>query len=151
MKKGSILFLKIVILFIVIWTIIWMIWFPQLEGRAMNLDLISIYKDPLIIYAYMASIPFFFGLFQAFKLLGYSIENKIFSQSSLNAIRNIKYCAIITCGLIILGILYIRLFAKGDDPAGITAIGFVSTFAFIIIASLANLFQKHLQNEKTKK
>ena len=68
MKKGSTLFLKFVICLIAIGAFIWLVWFPQLEGRAADLDLISIYKDPLIIYAYLGSIPFFVALYQAFKL-----------------------------------------------------------------------------------
>ncbi len=81
MKKGSTLFLKVVILLIAIGVLAWLIWFPQIEGRAANLDLISIYTDPLIIYGYIASIPFFVALYQAFKLLGYIDSNKVFSQS----------------------------------------------------------------------
>src|SRR4249919_802863 len=100
MKKGSTLFLKFVICLIAIGALIWLIWFPQLEGRAANLDLISIYKDPLIIYTFIASTPFFVALYQAFKLLGYVDNNKVFSQSSVNAVRNIKYCAFIISGLI---------------------------------------------------
>ena len=147
MKKGSILFLKVVILLIAIRTLMWIIWFPQLEGRATNLDLISIYKDPLIIYGYIASIPFFVGLYQAFKLLGYIDGNKVFSQSSVKAVRNIKYCALAIIGFIVLGILYIRLFVKGDDPAGPTALGIFTTFASIVIATTAAVFQKHLQRK----
>src|SRR3990167_3662656 len=94
MKRGSTLFLKIVILLIAIGALAGMILFPQTEGRAANLDLISIYKDPLIIYAYIASIPFFVALYQAFKLLGYIDDNKVFSQLSVKAVRNIKYCAL---------------------------------------------------------
>src|SRR6266536_3569085 len=109
MKKGSTLFLKIVIFLIAIGALIWLIWFPQLEGRAANLDLISIYKDPLIIYGFIASTPFFVALYQAFKLLCYVDNNNVFSQSSVNAVRNIKYCAVTISGLIVLGILYIRL------------------------------------------
>ena len=56
-------------------------WFHQLEGRAANLDLISIYMDPLIIYTYIGTIPFFFSLYQVFKLLGYVEGNEVFSQS----------------------------------------------------------------------
>ena len=94
MKTGSTLFLKFVICLIAIGALIWLMWFPQLEGRAANLDLLSIYKDPLIIYTYLGSIAFFVALYQAFKLLGYVDGNKVFSQSSVNAVRNIKYCAI---------------------------------------------------------
>src|SRR5258707_14329370 len=98
MKKGSTLFLKFVVCLIAIAVLIWLIWFPQLEGRAANLDLISIYLDPLIIYTYIGSIPFFVALYQAFKLLGYIDGIKVFSQSSLNAVRNIKNCAITFSG-----------------------------------------------------
>ncbi len=122
LKRGSTLFLKVVIILIAIGALAGLIWFPQTEGRATNLDLISIYKDPLIIYAYIGSIPFFVALYQAFKLLGYIDGNKVFSQSSVNAVRNIKYCAITISGFIVLGILYIRLFVRGEDPAGVTAL-----------------------------
>ena len=128
MKKGSTLFLKFVICLIAIGAAIWLIWFPQLEGRAANLDLLSIYKDPLIIYSYIGSIPFFVALYQAFKLLGYIDGNKIFSPSSVNAVKNIKYCAIIFSGFIVLGILYIKLFVINDDPEGGNALGIFAIF-----------------------
>src|SRR5215217_6831412 len=104
LKRGSTVFLKVVILLIAISVLAGMIRFPQTEGRATNLDLISIYTDPLIIYAYIASIPFFVALYQAFKLLGYVDNNNIFSQPAVKAVRNIKYCAIIIGGFIILGV-----------------------------------------------
>ena len=146
MKKGSTLFLKFVICLIAIGALVWLIWFPQLEGRAANLDLISIYKDPLIIYTYIGSIPFFVALYQAYKLLGYVDTNKVFSQLAVKAVRNIKYCAIIIGGFIILGVLYIRLFVNGDDPAGPTALGIITTFASIVIATAAAIFERLLQN-----
>ena len=146
MKKGSTLFLKFVICIIAIVTLIWLIWFPRLEGRAANLDLISIYTDPLIIYAYIGSIPFFVALYQALKLLAYVDVNKAFSQASVNAVKNIRNCAITFSGFIVLGILYIRLFVKGEDAAGVTALGIFTTFASIVIATAAAVFQSLLQN-----
>jgi len=146
MKKGSTLFLKFVICLIAIVALLWLIWFPQTEGRAANLDLVSIYKDPLIIYGFIASIPFFVALYHGFKLLGYVDQNKVFSQSAVKAVRNIKYCALTLGGFIILGILYIRLFAHGDDPAGPTAVGIFTTFAAIVIATAAAIFERLLQN-----
>ena len=146
LKRGSTLFLKVVILLIAIGVLAGMIRFPQTEGRAINLDLISIYTDPLIIYGYIASIPFFAALYQAFKLLGSVDTNQVFSQVAVNALRNIKYYAIIISGLIVLGILYIRLFVKGDDPSGPTALGIVTTFASLVIATAAAIFERLLQN-----
>src|ERR687886_61316 len=78
MKRGSTLFLKSVILLIAIGALAGMIRFPQTEGRAANLDLISIYRDPFIIYLYIASIPFFVALYQAIKLLGFVENNSVF-------------------------------------------------------------------------
>lgn len=145
MKKGSTLFLRLVICLIAIGALLWLIWFPRLEGRAANLDLIHIYQDPFIIYAYVGSIPFFVALYQAFQLLGYIDGNQVFSQSSVNAVRNIKYCAITFSGFIVLGILYIRLFVHGEDSAGVTALGIFTTFASVVIATGAAVFQSLLQ------
>ena len=146
MKQASTLFLKIVLCLIAIAAFIWLIWFPQLEGRAANLDLIDIYKDPLIIYTYIGSIPFFVALYQAFNLLIHVDDNKIFSQSSVDAVNNIKKCAIIFSSFILLGILYIRLFVRGEDPAGVTGLSVFIIFASIVIATAAAIFQRLLQN-----
>jgi len=61
MKRGSTVFLKVVLLLIGIGALAGLIWFPQTEGRATNLDLISIYKDPFIIYIFIASTHFLLG------------------------------------------------------------------------------------------
>jgi len=146
LKQGSTLFLKVVLSLIGIGTLAALIWFPQTEGRAANLDLFSIYSDPLILYSFIASIPFFVALYHGFKLLGYVDKNKVFSQSAVRAVRNIKYCAITLSGSIVLGILYIRLFANGEDAAGPTALGIFTTFASIVIATGTAVFERLLQN-----
>ena len=146
MKKGSTLFLKTVILLIGIGVLAGLVWFPQTEGRAANLDLISIYKDPFIIYIYIGSIPFFVGLYQAFKLLNLIDANKAFSQSAVNTLINMKLASLALIGFIALALLYIRFFAHGDDPAGPTALGILASFAAIVIATAAAVFQKLLQN-----
>src|SRR5260370_6684331 len=114
MKKGSTLFLKFVICLIAIGALIWLIWFPQTEGRATNLDLISIYTDPFIIYGYIASIPFFVGFYQAFKLLSLIDADKAFSLGAVNTFKNMKFASLSLIGFIALGEIYIRFFAHGD-------------------------------------
>lgn len=151
MKKVSTLFLKFVICLIAIGALTWLILFPQLEGRATNLDLISIYKDPLIIYTFIGSIPFFVALYQAFNLLGYIDDNKVFSQASVDALKNIKYCVLAFSAFIVLGILYIKLFVRGEDSAGVTALSMFIIFASIVIATATAVFQKLLQNAVTIK
>ena len=146
MKKGSTLFLKVVILLIGIGALIGMLWFPQTEGRATNLDLISIYTDPFIVYIYIASIPFFVGLYQAFKLLNFIDANKAFSQGAVNTLKNMKFASLSLIGFIALAEFYIRFFAHDDDPAGPTALGILASFAAAVIATAAAVFQKLLQN-----
>ena len=146
MKRGSTLFLKVVILLIAIGVLAAMIRFPQTEGRAANLDLISIYSDPFIIYIYLGSIPFFVGLYQAFKLLNLIDASKAFSQGAVNILRNIKFASLSLIGFILLALLYIRFAAAGDDPAGPTALGIIVSFAAVVIATAAAVFQKLLQN-----
>ncbi|HSW96311.1 MAG TPA: DUF2975 domain-containing protein [Candidatus Saccharimonadales bacterium] len=146
MKRGSTLFLKVVILLIAIGALVAMIQFPQNEGRATNLNLINIYKDPFIIYLYIASIPFFVGLYQAFKLLNLIDANKAFSQRAVNTFKNIKLASLSLIGFIALTEFYIRFFAHGDDPAGPTMLAICIAIAFGVIATAAAVFQKLLQN-----
>ena len=147
MKRGSTIFLKVVLVLIAIVGLAAMIRFPLTEGRAVNLDLLSIYTDPFIMYAYVTSIPFFVALYQAFKLLGYIGQNKVFSLNSVKALRTIKYCAIIHSILIAMAILYIRIFHnKDDDPAGAIAMGIIVVFISLVIATAAAVFEKLLQS-----
>ena len=147
MKRFSTVFLQAVIVLIGMVALAILIRFPLTEGRATNLDLFSIYSDPFILYGYAASIAFFVGLYNAFKLLGYIGQNKVFSSNSVRALKNIKYCAIILSILIVLAGLYIKIFHdKDDDPAGFLAMCIVSTFASIVVATAAAIFEKILQN-----
>ena len=147
MKKGSTLFLQVVIVLIGIVALIVMIRFPLTEGRAVNLDLFSIYADPFILYGYVASIAFFLALYQAFKLLGYIRQNKVFSPSSVKALRKIKYCAFIVGASIVLAVLFIvTSHNKDDDPAGFIAIGILTTFISIVVATAAAVFERILQS-----
>jgi hypothetical protein len=146
MKIGSI-FLQIVIVLIGIVALTIMIRFPLTEGRAANLDLLSIYADPFLVYGYLASIAFFVALHQAFKLLGYIGQNKVFSLNSVRALRTIRYCAIALGIFIAMAGLYIRIFhAQDDDPAGFIAVCIVTAFISIVIATAASVFERILQN-----
>lgn len=146
MKHSSTLFLKVVILLCALVVLGGMIRFPLTEGRAATLDLISIYSDPFILYIYVASIPFFFGLYQAFKLLNYIEKNKAFSGDAVKTLRNMKFASLSLILCIFFALLYIRLFGNGDDPAGPTGLGIIVSFAFGVVATAAAIFQKLLQN-----
>ena len=151
MKKSSTVFLQVVIVLIGIVALAIMIRFPLTEGRAVNLNLFSIYADPFILYGYLASIAFFVALYQALRLLGYIGQNKVFSLNSVKALRTIKYCAIILSFLIVIAAIYIRISfsvksVTDDDPAGFMAVSIVTTFISIVIATVAAVFEKTLQS-----
>ena len=147
MKGISIIFLQAVIVLNGIVALAILIRFPLTEGRATNLDLFSIYFDPFILYGYAASIAFFIALYKAFKLLGYIGQNKVFSSNAVKTLKSIKNCAFVLSILIVLAGLYIRLFHnEEDDPAGFLAICIVPTFASIVVATAAAIFEKLLQN-----
>ena len=149
MKRSPTIFLQVVVVLIGIVALGIMIRFPLTEGRATNLDLFSIYADPFIIYGYVASISFFVALYQAFKLLGYIGQNKVFPLHSVRAVRTIRYCAIILSASIIMAGLYIRIFhATDDDPAGFLATCIVATFISIVVATAAAVFERVLQSVK---
>lgn len=147
MKRISIIFLQAVIVLIGIVALAILIRLPLTEGRAANLDLLSIYLDPLILYGYAASIAFFVALFKAFNLLRYIGQNKVFSSDSVQALKSIKYSAIALNILIVLAGLFIRLsHNKDDDPAGFLAMCTMTTFVSIVAATAATIFEKILQN-----
>lgn len=147
MKRSSTVFLQVVIVLIGIGVLALMIHFPLTEGVAQNKDLLSIYLNPFIIYGYAASIAFFVALYQAFKLLGYIGHNKVFSLSSVRALRTIKYCAMVLSVLIVMAGAYIRVaHARDDDPAGFLAMCIVTTFVSVVIATAAAVFERTLQN-----
>jgi hypothetical protein len=146
MKKGSTLFLKVILVLVAVGIFAGMIRFPQTEGRAAHLDLISIYADPVIIYFYIASIPFFVGLYQAFKLLNLIDAHQAFSQGAVHTLRNMKLASLSLIGFIALFELYLRFFVLGEDKAGPMALGIYLSLAFGVVATAAGVFQKLFQN-----
>src|SRR5436305_12617623 len=118
MKRSSTAFLQIVILLIGIGALALMLWEPHIEGRNAHATVFNIYfKDPVLAYAYIASIPFFVALYQGFKVLGYAGQNKVFSQADVKALRTTKLCAIAMIGFVAGGELFIRM-SDSDDRAG---------------------------------
>ena len=146
MKRSSTIFLQAVILLIGIGALAVMLWEPHLEGRNAHATLFEIYfKDPFLAYAYIASIPFFAALYQAFKVLGYVRQNKTFSQATVKALGTIKYCAIAIIGFVAVGELFIML-GNSDDRAGGIFMGILITFGSVVIAIAAAMFERILQN-----
>ena len=101
-------------------------------------------KYLVLIDIYAAAIPFYFALYQAFNLLSYIDKGDAFSDLSVKALKNIKYCALIICGVYVIGMPLFYLMAEMDDAPGIILIGLVIIFASFVIAVFAAVLQKLL-------
>jgi hypothetical protein len=149
MKRGSTIFLRVVISLIAIAALAVCIFgLPPLVVK----EAAKTPKTAYLIYlflvgAYIMSIPFFVALYQAFKLLTYVDRNEAFSESSVKALRLIKYCAITIGILMVAGIAALMFLSrgKGEDIAGIVAMGLLMTFASSVVAAIAAVLQKQVQ------
>lgn len=122
-----------------------MLWEPHIEGRNAHSTLFEIYfKDPFLAYAYIASIPFFVALYQAFRVLGYYRQNKVFPQAGVKALRTIKYCAISSVGFAVVGVIII-ISGDSDDHAGGVFMGNLIIFGSAVVAAVAARFERILQ------
>lgn len=146
MKSGATLILRAVVVLIGLGALAFLLVEPHFEGRNAHASVFEIYfKDPFLAYAYVASIPFFVGLFQAFKVLGYAGRNQAFSPPAVKAVRTIKYCALALIGFVVGGEIFIML-NESDDRAGGVFMGGLIFFASIVVAAATTVLERILQN-----
>ncbi len=145
MNQASTLFLRIAVLLIGTPVLALCIFgVIKLSNNPANPDYAHILY-PILIGMYLAVIPFFVALFQAFKLLSYIDKNQAFSEMSVKALKNIKFCAITISGIFVAILPFVFLLAELDDAPGLVLIGMVPIFASIVIAVFAAVLQKLLQ------
>jgi hypothetical protein len=147
MKRGTTLFLKLAVILIgtpVLALCIFLV--PEIGNYAVDLYPDRPYMKYLVlIVLYAAAIPFYFALYQAFKLLSYIDKNKAFSELSVKALMTIKSCAITISILYVLGMPLFFLIGDKDDAPGVILIGLVIIFASMMIAVFAAVLQRLLQ------
>jgi len=148
MKQVSTLFLKVAVVLIGIPILALCIFLvPEIAKFAAELfPNITYIKYLVIIYFYVTAIPFYFALYQAFKLLIYIDKSKAFSELSVRALKNIKFCAIIITTLYVVGMPLFYFMAEMDDAPGIIVIGMVVIFASLVIAVFAAVLEKLLKD-----
>lgn len=147
MKRGTTLFLKIAVIFIGIPVLaLYIFLVPEIADFAAELYPASAYiKYFVFIDLYAMAIPFYFALYQAFKLLIYIDKNQAFSDLSVKALKNIKYCAVVISILFVLGMPLFYMIAEVDDAPGIILIGLAMIFASMVIAVFAAVLQRLLE------
>ncbi|MFD1739532.1 DUF2975 domain-containing protein [Bacillus salitolerans] len=145
MKIGSTLFLKLAVFLIgtpvlalCIFGLTWLV------NNPVSPDYDHILY-PIFIGMGVSVIPFFVALYQAFKLLSYIDKNQAFSELSVKALKNIKFCAIAISGVYVLISPFVYFVAEVDDAPGLIIIGMVPIFASMVIAVFAAVLQRLLQ------
>lgn len=147
MKRTPTIFLQVVVVLIGFGALTLLLWEPQIEGRNAHATNVEIYfKDPFLALVFAGSIPFFIALYQAFKVLEYAGQNKVFSKAAVQALRTIKYCAVAIIGFVAVGEIFIMLNHGSDDIAGGVFMGILITFGSIVVATAAAMFERILQN-----
>ncbi|XKE95352.1 DUF2975 domain-containing protein [Metaplanococcus flavidus] len=99
-----------------------------------------------MIALYITAIAYFIALYQSLKLLSYIDKNIAFSELSVKALKNIKYCALTITGIYILCLPLILYMAQVDDAPGLGGLGMVITFGAFVIAVFAAVLQKLFEN-----
>lgn len=100
---------------------------------------------PIIIGIYVTGIPFYFALYKAFKLLCYIDKSNAFSELSVKALKDIKYCAI-SISIFYTTILPVCMFySRKHDFPGLVIMAMFSSFTSAVIAVFAAVLQKLLK------
>ncbi len=79
MSRSTVIFFQSIVVLMGVMAIYILIQYPLIEGRMQNLDLLSIYLNPLVLYGYASSSAFFVGLYHV------SICSYIFNK--INCLR----------------------------------------------------------------
>ncbi|MBX0356881.1 DUF2975 domain-containing protein [Halobacillus sp. Nhm2S1] len=147
MKRGSTLFLKLAVILIGLPVLALCIFFvPEFaEYAGALLSDFPIIEPVVFTYMYLTAVPFYFALYQAFKLLNYIDSNDAFSDLSVKALRVIKFCAITISVLYVVLMPVIYTVAEIDDAPGLIVIAMVIIFASAVIAVFAAVLQRLLQ------
>jgi len=142
MKRASTLFLQTAVFLLGLVVLLLCIFVLPAGLRSEN---VGGYR-PILLGMYVPAIPFYIGMYQTLKLLSYINTGKAFSELSVKALRSIKYCGSIIGALYAIGLPYIFIMADRDDAPGVMLLGLIFTFAPLMIAVFAGVFQKVLQH-----
>lgn len=104
------------------------------------------YYWPILLGMYITAIPFFYALYQAFKLLKLIDKNMAFTELSVVGLRRIKGSAATISALYALGLPYIFYVADKDDAPGVLKLALVVVFASFVIAVASAVFERLFQN-----
>ena len=101
----------------------------------------------IVIVLYAVAVPYFFVLFQSWKLLVLIDQNEGFSKFSVTAFSNIKFASLIGGVLLMIGFVPLLYpIAEQDDAPGLLIFGFVFACIPIVVSVFAAVLEKLFQN-----
>lgn len=143
MKRGSTLFLKFSLVLIGLPVLVICVALVPVIYRNVSDGIVAFDGVMLCLLTimYLAAIPFYMALFQAFRLLRYIDGNAAFSNRSVVALKKIKLHALTITGLYVLNLPFFYIFAEIDDAPGVVIVGMAFVFAPLVIAVFAALLE----------
>ena len=146
MKRGTTLFLKLAVILIglpvLALSLFGLTWLLNNPASTAYDHLLY----PVLIGIYVSVLPFFTALYQTFKLLNHIDKNQAFSNLSVKALKNIKFCALTISGLYLVILPFVFGLAQTDDAPGLVLAGMIPIFASLVIAVFAAVLQRLLQD-----
>ena len=95
---------------------------------------------------YIAAVPYFVGLFQAWRVLSYIDKGVAFSVESVRALKVIAYCAAAISAVYVVTMPFFYVWGERDDAPGLIVIGMVLVGAPLVVsiamATLARLLSE---------
>ncbi len=147
-KKSSTIFLRLALLVIAaLVTLLAVFTLPEMWESFLLEDQVFIKPGRAILVGmYLSLTPFLIALWQSWKLLGFIDKNIAFSELSIKALSNIKYCAIFVAIFMAGALPFFYGIAELDDAPGVVVIGMGFVGAPIVIAVFAALLQSLLKS-----
>lgn len=143
MKRSSTVFLRLAIIGIGLIAAAFAIFVVPAFGRGFPEEFPSIayLRYPLMIGLWAAAVPFFMMLYQGWKLLGAIDKNTAFSDTSVKALKVIKWCAVTIGGIYALMVpTFFFPVAQIDDAPGLIIVGaIIATTPFVFAVFVAVL------------
>ena len=147
MKYGATVFLRVVLGLIGLGVLAFLLVEPQAEGvHAHDTFFQTYFQDPFVAVMYFAAIPFFTGLYHAFKVLGFAGRNAEFSAPAVKSVRMIKRCALAMLGFVVIAEIMILSNSGSDDRAGGVMMGVFIFFVSVVVATATAVLERTLQN-----
>jgi peptidoglycan/LPS O-acetylase OafA/YrhL len=145
MRSAATRFLKGVLVLLGLGAFAFLLVEPHFEGRNAHATLFEIYfEDPFLAYAFLASVPFFVGIFNGLRVLGFAGRGQELSPLALSSVRTIKRCAMALVAFVA-GVELYFFSNDSDDRAGGVMIGVALGFAAIVVATAMAALERSLQ------